>query len=239
MYRYSDRALGRILSEMPAQVGVAIVSDHGTEKASSQNEVFFAVNTENLLRDLGLEGRLFIHTLNNNQFVYPVSETDRDSFPGFLEERLSRLEFENGKRLFRLAQSEVGDYYIVNDHLAGERSRLRLEGRPIELSRYVEESFTLSGAHSLYGTAIFRGANVKRGEVISGARIHDIAPTVLHWAGLPVGRDMEGKVLRDIFEGDREVAFVPHYRYPNAIDSSAPVLDDATKERLEAMGYVQ
>lgn len=239
MYRYSDAVLGRILSDVRDDVNVVVVSDHGTEKSESKDDYFFAVNADNLFRDLGLEERLFTHSLNNNQFVYPVSEEDRSRFPLFLEERLSRLVFENGIRLFTLSQSEAGDYYLVNNHLAGGGTRLTLDGTPVDVSRYVERAFNLSGTHSLYGTVIFHGGNVKRGEVIEGATIHDIAPTVLHWAGLSVGQDMDGKVLVDIFEEGREIAYIPHYEYPKVVDSSGAVLDRTTKERLKAMGYVQ
>ena len=54
--------------------------------------------------------------------------------------------------------------------------------------------------HSPYGIFVMAGPGVKKGEQISGASIIDITPTILYHAGLPVGKDMEGKVLYQCFE---------------------------------------
>lgn len=54
--------------------------------------------------------------------------------------------------------------------------------------------------HSPYGIFVMSGPGVKKGEQISGASIIDITPTILYHTGLPVGKDMEGKVLYQCFE---------------------------------------
>ncbi len=54
--------------------------------------------------------------------------------------------------------------------------------------------------HSPYGIFVMAGPGVKKGEHISGASIIDITPTILYHTGLPVGKDMEGKVLYQCFE---------------------------------------
>ncbi len=62
------------------------------------------------------------------------------------------------------------------------------------------------GIHDLYGIFIAYGYNIKRGYKIEGARIYDLAPTILHMFGLPIPNDMDGKVLTEIFEPDSEIA---------------------------------
>jgi len=49
--------------------------------------------------------------------------------------------------------------------------------------------------HSPYGIFVISGPGIKKNHPISGASIIDITPTILYHAGLPVGQDMEGKVL--------------------------------------------
>ena len=44
------------------------------------------------------------------------------------------------------------------------------------------------------------GAGVRSGAAIEGAALPDIAPTVLALMGLPLPRDMEGRVLAEAFE---------------------------------------
>jgi predicted AlkP superfamily phosphohydrolase/phosphomutase len=50
------------------------------------------------------------------------------------------------------------------------------------------------GLFALYGNGIKEGVNIKN------FRILDLAPTILHMFGLPVPRDMDGKVLKEIFK---------------------------------------
>ncbi len=51
-----------------------------------------------------------------------------------------------------------------------------------------------------FGMFVASGPNIKKNEKVFGLGLIDIAPTVLHHYGLPVGRDMDGKVSLDIFK---------------------------------------
>ncbi len=70
------------------------------------------------------------------------------------------------------------------------------------------EIFTKSsgGEHRLNGIFLAYGKGIKKGYKIKGAKIYDIAPTILHIFGLPIPNDMDGRVLMEIFEPDSEVA---------------------------------
>jgi predicted AlkP superfamily phosphohydrolase/phosphomutase len=62
-----------------------------------------------------------------------------------------------------------------------------------------------SGTHRDHGIFLGRGPGVQPGARVEGARIIDLAPTVLHLLGVPVPADMDGRVLREIFaEGSAE-----------------------------------
>ena len=54
--------------------------------------------------------------------------------------------------------------------------------------------------HRHFGMICMRGPGIRQGETLYGASILDIAPTVLHLFGLPVGRDMDGHVLAAALE---------------------------------------
>ena len=43
------------------------------------------------------------------------------------------------------------------------------------------------------------GKNIKKGVEIDNAGILDVTPTILYHQRLPVGKDMDGKILDDIF----------------------------------------
>src|SRR6266513_6443144 len=54
--------------------------------------------------------------------------------------------------------------------------------------------------HRQLGIFVAKGPDIKKDDRIYGANLLDICPTLLHLFGLPVGEDMEGKVLLDIYE---------------------------------------
>jgi predicted AlkP superfamily phosphohydrolase/phosphomutase len=53
--------------------------------------------------------------------------------------------------------------------------------------------------HSLGGLFLSNGETVRRGVQIDPITIYDILPTALHYLGLPVPHDTDGRVLREIF----------------------------------------
>lgn len=67
-------------------------------------------------------------------------------------------------------------------------------------------SLTFSGIHRRDGVLITYGPDIKQGHEIQGAKIYDVAPTILHMFGLPVPDDMDGEVLKEIFNKGSELA---------------------------------
>lgn len=103
--------------------------------------------------------------------------------------------------------------------------------------------------HETDGIFIAAGPRLRRGAWIEGASVLDITPTVLHYLGLPVAKDMDGKVLEKIFEP----AFLQSQplRYVTTYESAGDrVAKDASSESfgsdelaeieggLRALGYV-
>jgi predicted AlkP superfamily phosphohydrolase/phosphomutase len=56
------------------------------------------------------------------------------------------------------------------------------------------------GTHRRDGILIAYGAPFKKGAEIRGARLIDMAPTILYLLGQPVPEDMDGRVLEELFE---------------------------------------
>jgi len=92
-----------------------------------------------------------------------------------------------------------------------------------------------SGTHAAGpdGFLMAMGDGIKAGAGVRRASVLDIAPTLLYLAGLPVARDMEGRVLTEILEEDfaraHPVTFVPSYESLAAI---TPLASDAIGEDL-------
>lgn len=62
------------------------------------------------------------------------------------------------------------------------------------------------GNHKREGILIAYGPDINRGVAIEGARIYDVAPTILHICGLSVPADIDGRVLTEVFRPDSELA---------------------------------
>jgi predicted AlkP superfamily phosphohydrolase/phosphomutase len=94
---------------------------------------------------------------------------------------------------------------------------------------------TPSGSHAgaPHGFLIAAGSGIKPGAVVESASILDVAPTVLYLMGLPIGRDMEGRVLGELLDEEsarrQPVTFIPSYeslaRRPPPLAGEPPDLD--------------
>ncbi len=63
--------------------------------------------------------------------------------------------------------------------------------------------------HRPQGVFAAMGPGFKKDELIHGARLLDVTPTILTYFGLPVGADMEGRVLREAFKHPPDVQTIP------------------------------
>lgn len=63
--------------------------------------------------------------------------------------------------------------------------------------------------HSPSGIFLAYGPGIKKGNRLDGAKIYDIAPTILHILGVPIPKDTDGRVLKEGFEHDSEFARRP------------------------------
>ena len=78
--------------------------------------------------------------------------------------------------------------------------------------------------HRPQGVFAAAGPGFARDTLVYGSRLLDIAPTILHWFGLPVGADMEGRVLTEVFSDRRAVETVPTWERPEASRPSGRVM---------------
>jgi len=100
--------------------------------------------------------------------------------------------------------------------------------------------------HRELGILAMRGAAIRQHEVLYGASVLDIAPTILTLYGLPVGEDMDGKVLTRALDESAVVRFIPSWeRVPGEDGRHAshtrldPVAAHAALEQMIALGYIE
>jgi len=100
-----------------------------------------------------------------------------------------------------------------------------------------------TGTHKRNGVFMAYGPDIREGHRIEGARITDVAPTILHLLGAPIPGDVDGKVLLEIFEEGSEAAERPPvYGLPGEGVAAGPGLGEEDRrlvmERLRRLGYI-
>jgi len=84
--------------------------------------------------------------------------------------------------------------------------------RPVILDVTKEERATLESRwHRVHGVAIFSGPGFGVGESIGAPTLLDVTPTALAALGLPVGLDMDGRVVAEAFAVAPTIATVPSW----------------------------
>ncbi|MEQ1870554.1 MAG: alkaline phosphatase family protein [Vicinamibacterales bacterium] len=138
-----------------------------------------------------------------------VSEEDRRRLGGVLEAHYALVDEAVGRAVGGLGPD---DLLFVISGFGIEPLGI---GKRI-LERLVGDS-DVSGTHEAapdgfliaYGGQVARAGQLRRGSVV------DVAPTLLYFLGLPIGRDMDGFARVDLFQsaftGERPMTFIPTY----------------------------
>ena len=128
---------------------------------------------------------------------------------------------------------------LVSDH--GFESGLQRPGT------IANDHATMAGWHRRYGIIAITGPGLTANERLYGSSVLDITPTLLHYFGLPVGGDMDGKVLITAFENPAPLLRRPTWDDPasspapvaNASTASTAAESQAVLDQLIALGYLE
>ncbi|NNM21374.1 MAG: tetratricopeptide repeat protein [Gammaproteobacteria bacterium] len=100
--------------------------------------------------------------------------------------------------------------------------------------------------HRDFGIFVMQGPGVRKDELIHGASVLDITPTLLTMYGLPVADDMAGKPLLAAFAEPPEVTHIPSWEDVAGDDGQHPpgkqtdqYESKAALEQLVALGYIE
>ncbi len=126
----------------------------------------------------------------------------------------------------------VSDHGFHSDHL-----------RPKYL---IKEPAAPAQEHSPYGIICMRGPGIKKGEMIHGASVLDVTPTLLTLFGLPVGENMEGKPLIQAFDKPIKVDTIKDWEkvegecgmHPSDLQEDPWAAQEAMQQLIE-LGYIE
>jgi predicted AlkP superfamily phosphohydrolase/phosphomutase len=96
-----------------------------------------------------------------------------------------------------------------------------------------------------HGIILIKGPHIKKGYKIKNAHIYDILPTLLYAFNLPIGKDIDGKVLEEAFDEKflkkQPIRYIDSYEGEVKIKKGEgdKILDQKTLEELRALGYIK
>ena len=127
---------------------------------------------------------------------------------------------------------------VVSDH-GFHSDHLRPRGIPKEPAGPAVQ-------HRPFGIVCMKGEHIRQDERIYGATLLDVTPTILTLFGLPVGEDMDGRVLVQAFEEPPVITRIPSWdseegacgMHPADLRMD-PAAAQAVLQRFVALGYIQ
>lgn len=106
-------------------------------------------------------------------------------------------------------------------------------------NKVLEPSYGVSSSHRMNGILIGNGATIQANAAVSNPGLMDLAPTILHLLGLPVPRDMDGRVLTEMLQETPEVEFGGSGELERARGGGYSDEEEAeVVERLKDLGYL-
>jgi predicted AlkP superfamily phosphohydrolase/phosphomutase len=97
--------------------------------------------------------------------------------------------------------------------------------------------------HDRYGILIASGPDIANRGEIDRLSIMDVFPTILHYFGVGIENDVDGKVISNIYKDGGEAASrPPKYVEPGSVSSRSSIFSEAEEEelagKLKSMGYI-
>lgn len=165
-----------------------------------------------------------------------ISEQDFERYRGVMTE-VYLFHDEMLGRLLELAGEDT-TVILLSDH--GFHSDHQ---RPVHLRAEAPEAEVAAAWHRHLGVFAACGPGIRRDDRIYGATLLDVTPTILQIFGLPIGKDMNGKPLLQMFEESAVIATVETWDSPedrrseDAAGAAATVSPDVI-EHLIKLGYL-
>jgi len=100
--------------------------------------------------------------------------------------------------------------------------------------------------HRQFGMFVAMGPNIKKNTKVFGLNLIDIAPTLLNFYDLPIGKDMDGKPILEMYEKINQPKYIDSWEdMPGDFgelsqdDLPSEFSDQETMEQLIELGYIE
>jgi len=249
-YREADKTLGKILKLADENTLIVVASDHGAKSLVDSAKYWHTplINSEILMQELKIEKEVSYSTIGFDIIVKP--RIDNNSAKIKLKELFSSIIIEGlNVPLFNIFEYDNANIWLrVNNSVEKLKGlRVNISDKVYEIDKFVKSAENkASGIHD--GKAailILCGAGVNRG--FKGEKpvsVLDVLPTILTIMNFPVGKDMDGKIIREAineqFLEKFPTKYIDSYDDPDKSLNAADEVEanEVLKNHLKALGYL-
>lgn len=247
-YMQADRAIGRILDAAGEKTNVVLVSDHGFEARPGGFNPY-DLNVEKLQEVLGIQNNVIVARFGPGMYLNFQDDGLMDRSVKVLRDAFSQ---KTGEKVFDVETFEKTiivqkpTWEVKRDEILQEDSFIDFGecGLHKALDLYTRQNKLMSGVHAPEGMFVLHGPDIQSDIRMDPISFYDIAPTVLALMGLPVARDMKGRVIKeaikDGFLEEQPITEIETYEEAKESAESVPEEMDYEKieERLKSLGYL-
>lgn len=243
-----DQTIGKFINMMDPNTKLIVVSDHGFGALPSAIQPH-VLDIDKFLKILGLENKVIPARFGIKVFL-TFAKRDKDEMKKTMD-IIDKIVFkDSGERLFK---TELSERYIsistipklwrthVQDDLL---VIVGTYGAYTFKELFPKRKLKITGIHKEKGIMIFYGQDIREGTRLKPASVFDITPTLLTLAGYPAAKDMDGKVILEIFKDkyleSNPVTYVDTYENEKKDfkEEEEPLDYSKIKDRLETLGYI-
>lgn len=127
-----------------------------------------------------------------------VGIKDYDRVRSEIMDKLEKLRDETGEKIFK---SVLRGEEVYSGECVDKAPDIVLISDEYNINSFYDECKN-ANEHAIKGIFVAYGSDIKRGVKIENAEIIDLAPTVLYMMDMPIQREMDGRVLKEIFRED-------------------------------------
>lgn len=238
-----DRWIAQMMRSMPRDTVVIIMSDHGFKTSS---HVYYPLDFRKITRAARVPGCRESCAYHDGSHWITVLSCDD---PARIADVVAGLRTRSGRRVYDVADM-ARNTIVLRQELIDEDT-VTLSGKNYATKKFIDRAiFENQGGEHDYddGIVIISGPNIKKGGHAQISLV-DIAPTILYLLGEPVARDMDGRVVFEIFHdgftGRHPARYVESYESVPAVEDRAAIdpdpsaLDAHVLKRLRSLGYMQ
>ena len=250
-----DQSIGRLIKQMERKhknLDIIIVSDHGFQ-SSTEAKYHPSVKIDFLLEHFQLKDQITYTKLGHNTILHAKAVTKQGQLNLLkqFEEKIKQVrdvrkdiplfETEYIEEYLKVAAEPMWKGYQFSDAITIGQQQYKVEN-------VLEKGVLLTGKHARKGIIIIKSQDVKPGHKIQNATVFDVTPTILALNKMPIAKDMDGKILKDIFIDsffkDFPSESIDSYGSPEDISFSKQDFEivkeneDDLVSRLQNLGYM-